>query len=556
MNLVLHLVRWDVRRFRPHLAVWLLLVAGSAVLDGAWPVLALNATVRQTVGVAGNLVALAEVLFSIVLVALVVQEHPLVGTTAFWMTRPIPPRALLAEKLLVLGVAVIAAPVGAEIALMAAYGIRAEQIAAVAVQTALVWTLWLGFIMTLAALTQNLARFALLMGGLLGVAIVIIGIAVAIMIDRIDVSPPAAHDAAIEDPTSGVVHMVLLIVTIIVLLVVLYRSRARALAVAVGVAGIVVAIGVEDVWPWPFLAPRIQLPAWTSDPRMLQLAAIPGTVEVDRSFSEFSGRPVLWRWTHARVRLTGIAPGWSANVGVRESFVRIDGRESLTSRVPGQAVSVAIDDEERVQRRAVMRRLLEVEEVIDAETPARADPVIVLFARQADLRRIAPATGSYDGRFVVSLVRNEIEAVLPFRPGAAHRNSGYRFSLDHIYPESGRIVALARESSAYSVFDRRPPRRVAFYLRNRNTSEAIPAQPWQLRTDVTFARFIPFGIAVAESEQSGFSARASSLVFDSHKRVTFDSTWLQQSELVIVRSTEAGAVERRLAIADFPIRAE
>ena len=98
MTLVLHLIRWDIRRFQILLPLWLLLVAASAALEGAWPAMAVAMAARQTVGITGNLLAVAEVLFSVVFIALVVQEHPLVGTTAFWMTRPMPPRALLASK--------------------------------------------------------------------------------------------------------------------------------------------------------------------------------------------------------------------------------------------------------------------------------------------------------------------------------------------------------------------------------------------------------------------------------------------------------------------------
>ena len=88
MTLILHLIRWDIRRFQILLPVWLLLVAASAALEGAWPAMAVAMAARQTVGITGNLLAVAEVLFSVVFIALVVQEHPLVGTTAFWMTRP------------------------------------------------------------------------------------------------------------------------------------------------------------------------------------------------------------------------------------------------------------------------------------------------------------------------------------------------------------------------------------------------------------------------------------------------------------------------------------
>src|SRR5687767_9774164 len=91
MSHVLHLVRWDVRRFQFLLLVWVLLVAAGAVLEGAWPAIAVAMEARNTVGLAGNLLAVAEVLFSIALIAMVVQEHPLVGTTAFWMTSSIIP---------------------------------------------------------------------------------------------------------------------------------------------------------------------------------------------------------------------------------------------------------------------------------------------------------------------------------------------------------------------------------------------------------------------------------------------------------------------------------
>jgi hypothetical protein len=102
MSLILHLLRWDIRRFRVLLSLWLLVVAASALRDGVWPAIAIAMEARQVANLTGSLLALVEVLFSIALIALVVQEHPLVGTSAFWMTRPIPWRALLATKLILL----------------------------------------------------------------------------------------------------------------------------------------------------------------------------------------------------------------------------------------------------------------------------------------------------------------------------------------------------------------------------------------------------------------------------------------------------------------------
>jgi hypothetical protein len=100
MSLVLHIVWKDARRLRWPLAAWLTLVAlnlaigFSLVLGGGlgdWPVARLQ-------DITGGL-AVLELGLTFVLTALLVQEDGLVGSTAFWLTRPIARGRLLAAKL-------------------------------------------------------------------------------------------------------------------------------------------------------------------------------------------------------------------------------------------------------------------------------------------------------------------------------------------------------------------------------------------------------------------------------------------------------------------------
>jgi hypothetical protein len=559
MSLVLHLLRWDVRRFRILLPSWLVLVAASAALEGAWPALAVEVAARETAGIASNLIALAVVLLSVLLAALVVQEHPLAGTNAFWLTRPIPPWSLLAAKLILLSVTLIAAPVFADIVLMLVYRVPSAQIAAVAAQTAISWALWLGPIMMLAALTPNLARFALVVGGFLVGIVVFLMTMMAILIDRFDEEPPMSGGSDIYDPTPGMVTTVLIIVAVIAVLIVLYRTRARARAVAIGIAGFAIAFGIGSAWPWPLLSPRTETPAWASNPSMLQLSAAPETVHIDNTIRGFRDRPPLWRVVRASVRLSGIAPGWSADIGVRETSVQIKGGEALTSRVPASRARLVAGGVPAEHDEAV-RQLLNVERLVDRSQQSKADSVIVLYARHPDLQRVAPATGTYDGRFRVSLTRHDIEAILPLRRGAAHRNGAYRFVVDRIHQESGRVIMMARESDAVSVFGRHPRSGITFYLRNQYLSEATLGSHYEARSEIALARVLPFAIGVGESENSGFRPRALILQFPATHvepgHIAFDSRWIERAELVIVRSTEGGAVERRLLIPELPIRAE
>ncbi len=190
MTYLRHLVRWDIRRFRAVLGVWLLVVSATTTLDAIWPRLAADPRTRQLTGAIGNLLALTEVLLSAVLIAQVVQAHALVGTTAFWMTRPIPARSLLSAKLALLGTTMIAAPVVADAVAMAIYQVPTADIIGVSMQTALLWGLWIGALVTAAAMTPNLAKYALLIGSALIATVVTISVIVAVAMYRFENGPP------------------------------------------------------------------------------------------------------------------------------------------------------------------------------------------------------------------------------------------------------------------------------------------------------------------------------------------------------------------------------
>ena len=561
MSHILHLLRWDFRRFRALLGVWLLLLTANAILDATWPGLAGNLATRQLVGTLGNLLSLTEVLLSVVLIVLVVHAHPLVGTTAFWMTRPIPPRALLNAKLALFGGVMIGAPVIADLALMATYDVPWVDIARVSAQTALFWTAWTSVIMAAAALTPNLAKFALLIGGAMMSFAAVIALLTAVLFYRLETLPPLSLGVDVPVPNSGLVGLLLVLIAALVFFLVQYQTRRRVVSAFVGVAGIVVAQLVGSAWPWPVLAPIVAMPGWSANPAMLNLSASANSVAVERSFS-IGNQHLDWRHARAEIRLRGLEPGWTASVGIHRARVEVAGKPELVSALRGQPASVPVETHgESSQEREVIRRLLDVGSLIDEQSQEHGERTIVLFARGSDIDRLAPAQGSYNGRFHITLTRHVIEGIVPIRPGATYQDGPYRFSIAAIQLQPGHLWLLTQQSDAVSIFARRPRVRRSVYLRNQRTSEAILGSSWDLRTDVTLMRFLPFAIGVGQGEESGFSARAVALEFPptyAHKDLSLplDEKWISEAELVIVRSTEEGAVERRLAIADFPIRAE
>jgi hypothetical protein len=556
MSLLAHLLTADLRRHRVLVAFWLLVVASTVILDGVRPALATDRALRDMAALLGSLLWPAEVLLRIVMIGVVVQTHPLVGSDAFWTTRPIPPRTLLASKLVLLGMVTVVAPVFASAALMAAYGVPSGLIEKIAVETALFQTFWLVVLMAAATLTFNLTRFALLCGGALVALAVVVAATAAIMFARIDDRPTTAGTAGTEEPTAMIVFTVLAIVSAVALLAVQYRTRSRIRSVPVGAAGLVLAFVVAGAWPWPMLAQRVDVPAWATRESALRLVAPSETVEVQEELSLFSQR-TAWRSARAQLRLTGVEPGWSAEVGVLDATLQLDGGARLASTVSGYPFPVRIEDED-VPTRGVVVRLLRAQRVVES-FPSRVESTAVFFLRDAEFSRLAPAIGRYRGRFHVALTRHDIEARLPLRPGASHHNGAYRVVVDGVESTSSSVSILARESDASSIFDRRPAHRFDFYLRNERSGEAVPGSGQPLGEEFVFGRFLPFSID-GSVQTSGFRARGLLIRFSPGRGAEdaplyIDDRWIEEAELVVVRVTREGSVERTLEIAGFPLRA-
>jgi len=102
MKLVRHLVRFNLQSLSPVLVVWagvLLLQAVVLWMGPPVPVVGLPSEMRVNLSLDIATIVMRWAM-TVVLVALLVQRHLLVGTTAFWRSRPIPRASILASTLL------------------------------------------------------------------------------------------------------------------------------------------------------------------------------------------------------------------------------------------------------------------------------------------------------------------------------------------------------------------------------------------------------------------------------------------------------------------------
>lgn len=562
MKLLAHLIAADVRRFRGLIAVWVAIVLADALVDAMRP-LSADPGFSQALMLMAELLGVARGLFLVLLVPLVVHAHPAVGSDAFWMTRPVPPRSLLLSKLILLSTLLIVLPLLRDLTFMGISRVPVREMALVAVQGSLLRALYLTVLICAAAITPNLARFAILCGAALLSLTLVIAVTARIAISDID-------DIAIDrapfsngghllpivwgpDMTPFVVGSLLMIVAGFALLVVQYSGRSLRRSVTFGLAGVIGAWLVAEVWPWPLFQPRLEIPAWAQSPPALTLAADRATGGVD-SAAGWSDRPRRWRTVRARVWLSGVDPSWVATARLARATLDLGGGARLVSRGHYHSASVPSGEENMPPLRRTFRNVLGVRRLIESGPP-RGEMPVVFVLREDDFERHRSKTGTYQGQFLIGLSHVSIAAILPVERGAKYQHGAYRFRIDAFHQQAAGLTVRARISNVSTMFDRRPRPTYFYYLRNQRRSEAAAGLQRPFFEDDFFLRL--FGVH-GSADTSGFTSGATVIRFpeahgNTEALIEIDSAWLADAELVIVRMTGEGSVPRALEFDGLPL---
>jgi hypothetical protein len=565
MKHLFHLVSADVRRFRLLLAVWVLIQVVDTVFRGVRPALAPDPRLGTAVELLATVLFLTRWLGMVVIVPLVVQTHPLVGSDAFWMTRPIPWRALFASKVVLLGTTFVAVPALCELALMLASRVPVAEVPYVTLQTILFQSLWLVIVMALSTTTRNLARFALVAGSVLVALVLLINIAIAVMLRSFTDGPELTvmTGRSVASPTADVVMLMLLIIAAVAQLVVQYRTRSTRFSVGAGVT--IVAVSVLIMLTWPSQERPLPVPGWASQESALRLVAESQQGEF-RPLEDWSpwNPSDGWYTGGVRLRLSGVEEGWLATVRLDDGTVQFDDGTTLATVGNGYSSSVPFASVDDVPLRVVMRQVLGIGRVVEgSQSSLVAEAVPAIVVKQADFEKYVGATGTYHGRFLVDLDHIAIAATLPLRPGAGFQESRRRIVIDQVVPQAQSASIRVRQFTAATMFDSSSPPRVSFYLRNRDTDEAVAGMGGHGGIGTSSGLGLPllFGLSsYSAGPGSGFSISTDSIRFPEGYRsddhvVVISADWLSHAELVIVHTVHAGTVTRALEISGFEIAA-
>jgi hypothetical protein len=570
MSLMLHIIRADVRRFRIAILLWTLVTAASALLQGIAPLVAVQRQQAAAIGLAAAVLWLARMVFAATLTALIVHTHAVVGSTAFWMTRPFPPRTLLLAKVSLVGMLLVGVPAICDVVLMASYHVPPADILRVVLEWTLIRAIGMGLLMAAAALTRSFPRFALLLGGALVAAAVLVNAALFVYMARqeraavitVGISDTAyAFNSHGPDQTGAVLSWLVLLAGILLLLRSLYYTRSRPRSLAVGGAFSAAAFVLAFVWPWPLLRAAPHPPAWAEAAGTITLHGPSQPIYFDNAgIPNFEGP--RWRTATARVFLSGVPDGWLAMVRLLRGSLVYPGGQVVSAEFPGMTMPPRSRDVPNIQRH-VFQQALGVT-VIGGLGGGVFSTTPILRAPHMEVppdRLVA----SYSGEFEVALSRVDVAATLPLQPGATFQDGAYRLVIHGIALREGGPMLTVRASNALSVFHRAPQPSYRFFLRNRVLGEAVAGDPLIL-SGAAQVPLLNLGGYVHLSSPFGFFAEAEQIRFPSTygaqlpsalvagKGYTWtDDVWLKSADFVIIRMTPEGSVRRPLRLDDLEV---
>jgi hypothetical protein len=174
MKIVLHIFKKDLTKLKILLTVWCVLLVLYCV--NGFSLFLNNYKMQLYLPDINALIAGLQFLMVVVIVPLLIQDDPLVGNSAFWLTRPISRKQLLTEKMAFLGLFLLVLPLCAEIFVLLSNGVNVRYISYLVPEFIYRQLKFIVPVLLVACLTQKFSKYALV-----GIVVLVVWYLVSLM---------------------------------------------------------------------------------------------------------------------------------------------------------------------------------------------------------------------------------------------------------------------------------------------------------------------------------------------------------------------------------------
>jgi len=545
MKIIFHQLRKDIYRTRWLLLLWLIIVVLRFALvgvnvnpsDTAW---------QATYQMLGLLTGVIDSLLVFIIVPLVIQQEPLVGTDSFWLTRPLSRGTVFASKALFACVLLVL-PLLVEAVVTLANGVTLSDIC-----LALPWLFFSRLsefliIAMLAVLTPSFGRF------IIGVAIYFILSFVLLFvfqISRIFTDPAAFTNVlpSLTDSQALVSSLVVISLGVVVLFSQYFWRRFR-LALALTILAVIVPNLVTPFWKLDFLKPR---PPFVVDPH---LSATSLSLVLGSNLNTFD-QPTLRggvpeKAFNASIVPVGIPPAAVITISQIKSTLRTD----MGTVIPVESI-FQNNSFSLTRNIAAIQSALGVQ-VINTNFSSSEISAQLFSMESGAYTRYREKNLRYEGEVDGTLGKYVNVAELPLKKGAEFRRGSYRLTITNVLHQDDGIDFTAQVQQVTDPFalttDQDSPSAnisaergsVLYALLNRRLNQAVLEKQYTNYTSGFFAqadeilRHQPLAISFGrENESNNWS-------------VPIDEAWLKDAVLVRLELRPVADFRKTLSVADF-----
>jgi hypothetical protein len=559
----------DLNRLKIIFCAWILLIFAQLAMGiGGSRLAAEFLQFQMFMPLFSKVIGLLQALMMIVIVPLIIQEDSLVGTTAFWLTRPISKKGLLLTKAYMIFIVLICAPLIAELFVLFANGASARLVLLALPEIFIEKWAFIILFVILAVITPRFSRYALI-GIIIFAGFVILGIIWAIASMFIPKYFPQITKfiytyKLYKNPSLfasvTVVDNIFTILTGSILVSYQFLKRNTAKTVIWVIIAFLISFGIPRIWKWDFL--KEVSAAQVASTKVGALSVIFDLNDITVADEPRYGKEdIRSKSVSAREYVKGLP---------FENFVVLNSLDDVNLSFPdGNTVKSGYVSCRNVENYTESKLMLPMQAALkDTKllNPYKGEPAIEVFnVNDVDYLKYKDTKGTYSGKAEFDVYKYEIVLRMPLREGAKDSFGSEQAVVYDILEKQDEVSIIINEKKINLLFDRtvKKDSRVdpvmemcskyerVYLLVNEKRHEAfLPEEGGNLYDDMTAA----YGKPRLENMAKKYDF--TSLNNRSGPLPKIDKQWLAEAELVRLDAVKTDTKKFDFTIANFEIPAQ
>lgn len=550
-HLIPHLLRKDLRHVALPVALWIALLLIQAILIGTgYSTASLDFGKQMAYTAIAVLIPLLQGLVTLVIVPLVVQDEPLVGSTAHWLTRPIGRSTLLVEKLVFFAGLIVLPPIVINLVVFGVNGVQADDMLRAIPQFLMTGWYSVATLMLIASLTPSFGRYAL---WCVVIWVVVTVAACAIQFWKF------WHGGA-EEMVKGTTDLSLamsrsiasslFILTAATGLVAWqYLTRRTKQTVILAVVALAGAVGMQNFWPVNFLQAEIR-PGKEALFAKGEVALKPVASSIrSHDQAQYNSTAAPQTVIIANIAVSGLPPEYQVQIKNSDAKWVLSNGENLNS----VNMSFSLDD---VWSARAIDSLLKGPRIANQARPDEDVTADIFTMDTAKYMAVRGLKGQYSATVVIKALKYEIAGETPLQVGGKIDRGS----------EHATVVSVLRQSDGYRVVMRERKVNLWFSGKHDNAQNYLETMTGKGANSVYVLVNRARGEAFIAEDTAGpnFAAmltafaplvnRTTPVDFKNRDgQPVLDEAWMAGASLVKIERVNQGTYEEKIAPMELPL---